>query len=60
MEGRPFPKVVCGLILIPMLLLTGHLIANDKKSKRVSACSNPIAAAPEILAVPAAVRACQL
>ncbi len=41
MQGRPFPKIVCGLIVIPMLLLTGHLVANDKKSKRVSACSNP-------------------
>lgn len=40
MESRPLPKIVCGLILIPMLLLTGHLVANDKKSKKQSACSN--------------------
>ncbi len=46
MESRPFPKIVCALILIAMLLVTAHLVANDKKNTRASACSN---AHPETL-----------
>jgi hypothetical protein len=41
MEGRRFPRIVFALILVPILLLTGHLIANDKKGKKASVCSNP-------------------
>lgn len=40
MKNRLFPKIVCGMILVPMLLVAGHMIAQDKKSKKPSACSN--------------------
>lgn len=36
MEGRTFPKVVCGSLLVLLLLVAGHIFAKDKKT----ACSN--------------------
>lgn len=38
MKKRPFPAIVCSLILIPLLLMAGHIVAKDKKA---TACSNP-------------------
>jgi hypothetical protein len=40
MKTRPFPVVVCASVLLALLLVTGHVIANDKKTKKTS-CSNP-------------------
>ena len=40
MRVRPFPAMICGSVVIAMLLMAGHIIAKDKKSKSVF-CSNP-------------------
>jgi hypothetical protein len=40
MKSRSFPVVVCTSILIALLLATGHIVANDKKSKK-TVCSSP-------------------
>lgn len=41
MKTRPFPTIVCSLVLIPLLVMAGHLAANDKKSNKKSFCTNP-------------------
>jgi hypothetical protein len=40
MKTRPFPAIVCCLVLIPLLMMAGHLAAKDKKSKK-GFCTNP-------------------
>lgn len=40
MKSRPFPVVVCTSILIALLMIAGHIVAKDKKTKATS-CSNP-------------------
>jgi hypothetical protein len=40
MKHISFPAIVCGSILILLLLVTGYVIAQDKKSRK-SFCSNP-------------------
>jgi len=40
MKSRPFPMIVCCLMLIPLLLMTGLIAAKDKKSKS-KFCTNP-------------------
>lgn len=40
MKSSSFPAIVCGSILIVLLLVTGYVVAQDKKSQK-SFCSNP-------------------
>ncbi len=40
MKSRPFPRIVLGLVMIPLLVVTVHVIAKDKKPKP-TICSNP-------------------
>jgi hypothetical protein len=40
MKNRPFPRVVLGMVMVPLLVVTAHMVANDKKAKP-TICSNP-------------------
>jgi hypothetical protein len=39
MKSRPFPVILCGLLLLVLMVMAGHLVAQDKKGKK-SYCSN--------------------
>ena len=40
MKNRPFPAIVCGLVLTLLLVMAGYTVAKDKKNK-TTFCSNP-------------------
>ena len=40
MNSRSLLAIICGLALIPFLMMAGNSVAKDKKSKKTS-CSNP-------------------
>ncbi|MGB9431057.1 MAG: hypothetical protein WBQ89_02340 [Candidatus Acidiferrum sp.] len=39
MKNKPFPAIVCGLMVLLLLVVVGHTVAKDKKTK-TAFCSN--------------------